>query len=135
MKFLVDTCVISDFVKGIQPVVSRFLSCQPDEIAVSSVTRMEVEYGLILDQKRARTLRQPLEKLFQSIHEISYTSEDALVSAQIRSVLKLQGKMIGPYDVLIAGCALQRHLTLVTSNTGEFERIKELVIQNWRIPS
>ncbi len=132
MRFLVDTCVISDFVKGLQPLVSRFLACQPDDIAISSVTRMEIEYGLFLDKQRAKKLKTPLEKLFKSIHQLPFTADDALVSAQIRSTLKIRGTPIGPYDVLIAGSALNRGLILVTSNTREFERIDKLGVENWR---
>ncbi len=42
------------------------------------------------------------------------------------------GMPIGPYDVLIAGQALARDLTLVTHNTREFQRIPGLRIVDWQ---
>jgi len=38
---------------------------------------------------------------------------------------------IGLYDVLIAGQAKARDLTLVTSNTGEFHRVAGLRVEDW----
>ena len=63
---------------------------------------------------------------------LPYAEGDALARAAVRAALKKQGKPIGAYDILIAGCALSRGLTLVTSNTGEFARIQGLVLENWR---
>jgi hypothetical protein len=41
------------------------------------------------------------------------------------------GKPIGAYDLLIAGQALHRKLTLVTANAKEFGRIKSLLWEDW----
>jgi tRNA(fMet)-specific endonuclease VapC len=38
----------------------------------------------------------------------------------------------GPYDVLIAGQARARELTLVTHNTTEFERVPSLKVEDWK---
>lgn len=39
---------------------------------------------------------------------------------------------VGPYDVLLAGCALARGLTLVSANRAEFGRIAGLATEDWR---
>jgi len=39
---------------------------------------------------------------------------------------------VGPYDVLIAGQAVARGLTLVTNNTREFQRVASLRIEDWQ---
>ena len=41
------------------------------------------------------------------------------------------GGGIGPYDVLIAGQALARGLTLVTHNVREFGRVEGLRVEDW----
>jgi tRNA(fMet)-specific endonuclease VapC len=41
--------------------------------------------------------------------------------------------MIGPYDILLAAQALAAGLTLVTANTGEFQRVTGLTVENWQI--
>lgn len=39
--------------------------------------------------------------------------------------------VIGAHNLLIAGQALRRKLTLVTANVSEFRRVKGLVWQDW----
>jgi tRNA(fMet)-specific endonuclease VapC len=41
------------------------------------------------------------------------------------------GTPIGAYDLLIAGQALRRGLTVVTANTSEFSRVAELSWEDW----
>ena len=43
--------------------------------------------------------------------------------------------MIGPRDTQIAGLALSREWTLVTSNTREFSRVESLKIEDWTVPA
>lgn len=47
---------------------------------------------------------------------------------------RTQGTPIGPYDVLIAGQARARDLTLVTNNLSEFRRVEGLKIEDWTQP-
>jgi hypothetical protein len=48
------------------------------------------------------------------------------------STSRIEGTPIGPYDVLIAGQAKARKLTLVTHNTTEFQRVPGLKVEDWR---
>lgn len=132
MMYLLDTCTISDFVKGDKGVVSRMLSLPPFEIAVSAVSRMEVEYGLMLNEERTKKLRPKIEAFFEVVNLLPLTPEDAMTAATIRVDLRRSGIPIGPYDILLAGTALRRELVFVTSNTEEFQRVKGLKLENWR---
>lgn len=42
-------------------------------------------------------------------------------------------RTIGPFDALIAGQAKARSLILVTNNTGGFERVDGLRVQDWTL--
>ena len=44
MKYLLDTCTVSDFVKGQPNVLARVKATPPDLIGVSALTRMEVDF-------------------------------------------------------------------------------------------
>jgi predicted nucleic acid-binding protein len=48
------------------------------------------------------------------------------------STSRIEGTPIGPYDVLIAGQAKARKLTLVTHNTTEFQRVPGLKVEDWK---
>ncbi len=134
MKYLLDTCVVSDFVKGEPGVLATVKRTAPDQIAVSAVTRMEVEYGLLLNPQRARRLAPVLDTFFASITVLPFDDIDAKAAAAVRAALRVQGRPIGPYDCLIAGCGLARGLVVVTSNASEFGRISGLRMENWRVP-
>jgi len=131
-RYLLDTNVISDFVRGERRVLARVKSSRPDVLAVSTVTVMEIEYGLALQTARARRLRPLLDALIGSIAVLPFTSADAGAAASARAGLRRGGRPIGPYDVLIAGCALARGLVLVTANTDEFARVDGLTVADWR---
>jgi tRNA(fMet)-specific endonuclease VapC len=52
--------------------------------------------------------------------------QDARFAGSIRAALQASGTLIGAYDILIAGQALARQLTLVTASVSEFSRVKGL---------
>lgn len=132
MRYLLDTCVISDFFKKIPSVKERFESISPERIHISSITFMEVEYGIRLNVERGRKIQPLWIDLLKRIEVIPYSPQCAVASAFIRAGLKNKGLPIGHYDVLIAGTSLAHNFTMVTSNMGEFKRIPELTIENWR---
>jgi tRNA(fMet)-specific endonuclease VapC len=132
MKYLLDTCTISDFVKGHSNVLVRVKATPPDLIAVSVLTRMEVDYGLALNAERARKLAPMLDAFFSTIATLPFDESDAKAAAAIRAALKIMGQPIGAYDVLIAGAGLARGLVVVTSNVGEFKRVSGLQVEDWR---
>ncbi len=132
MRYLLDTCAVSDFVKGQPNVLARIKATLPKLIAVSSVTRMEVEFGLLLNREHAKKLAPVLEAFFSTIATLTFDESDALAAAAIRAALKTKGQPIGAYGVLIAGTALARGLVVVTSNSGEFKRVSGLQVEDWR---
>lgn len=132
MKYLLDTCTVSDFVKGQPNVLARVKATPPNLIAVSVLTRMEVDYGLALNAERARKLAPMLDVFFSAIATLPFDEADAKAAAAIRAALKIMGQPIGAYDVLIAGAGLARGLVVVTSNAGEFKRVGGLQVEDWR---
>jgi len=132
MKYLLDTCTVSDFVKGQRKALARVKATPPNLIAVSALTRMEVDYGLALNAERAKELAPMLDAFFATIVTLPFDEADAKAAAAIRAALKTQGQPIGAYDVLIAGTGLARGLVVVTSNVGEFKRVSGLQVENWR---
>lgn len=132
MTWLLDTCVLSDFARGEAQTLERLRALAPSVLAVSSITVMEVEYGLALAPSRTDRLGPVMRALLGAIPILPYAAEDARASAAVRAALDRKGRPIGAYDILIAGTALARGLTLVTSNVREFGRISGLQVENWR---
>lgn len=132
MTWLLDTCTVSDFVKGQAGVLARLKTTPPQSISISAVTRMEIEYGLQLHPARTEKLAPVIDAFLASITVLPFENADAKAAGTIRAVLQKRGRPIGAYDIMIAGTALTRGLTVVTSNVGEFERIEGLRVENWR---
>lgn len=101
-------------------------------LAASSVVTHELYYGAYRSQKVAFNL-ETLRLLFADLAILDFDREDARVAGEIRADLARQGTPIGPYDVLIAGQARARNLTLITNNTDEFARVPGLQLQDWTL--
>ncbi len=132
MKYLLDTCTVSDFVKGQPGVMARVKATSPQLLAVSALTRMEIDYGLTLTCDRARVLAPVLDAFFSVVSTLPFDWVDAQATAAIRAALRSNGQPIGAYDALIAGTGVARGLIVVTSNTREFGRISGLQVEDWR---
>jgi tRNA(fMet)-specific endonuclease VapC len=130
--YLLDTCVLSDFAHGDTVTLDRIKTTPPEHVAVSSITAMEIEFGLALNAQRGRRLAPVMRALLEVIAVLPYEVGDAHATATLRAALQKKGRPIGAYDALIAGCALARGLVLVTSNEREFGHVSGLRIENWR---
>lgn len=132
MKYLLDTNVLSDFVRGEKAVTARLRQEAPPQLAVSVVAEMEVEYGLARNPNLAPRVREAMRMLLNTISVLPFEREDARVAAQLRSSLNSQATPIGAYDLLLAACALRRGLKIVTHNAREFVRVSGLGLEDWR---
>lgn len=132
MKYLLDTCTVSDFVRGYVDVVERMKATAPELIYVSTVTRMEIDYGLALQPQRAVKIGSLIESFLSAITIVPFDTQAARATALVRASLRKMGQPVGAYDALIAGTAIAHGMIVVTSNFQEFQRIDGLVVDNWR---
>lgn len=131
MKYLLDTCTISHFVKG-HPKISKTLKATaPHFIFLSSISLMEIEYGLKLNPERASKLNPVIEALVSHVSILPFDEEDAKIAGSFRAGLQKLGTPIGAYDLLIASQAMRHGLVLITQNTKEFKRIPGLILEDW----
>ena len=110
--------------------LKRVQSKPPGEIAISTITLAELEYGIARRQYPDRNRVALLEFLLP----FTILDFDPIASAEygcIRSLLESQGKPIGPVDLLLAAQAKAHDLVLVTNNEKEFRRIAGLQVENW----
>ncbi len=132
MRYLVDTCVVSDFAQGQPETLAHVKAAAPEDLAASALTEMEVAYGLLLNPRLARRLKPVMDAFFGAIRVLPYDRKAAEATANARAGLKRRGQPIGAYDVLIAGTALAHELILVTSNVREFKQVERLRVEDWR---
>jgi tRNA(fMet)-specific endonuclease VapC len=132
MNYLLDTDTCIAVLRGQASIIKKIEQFRPNQIAISSITRYELTYGALrLGIKRQMTELAKIEHFLELLHELSFTKKTAQVTARIRVGLETVGLPIGPMDLQIAAAALEFDCILVTGNEREFERIKELQIENW----
>jgi len=131
MRYLLDTNICIYLIKK-RPseVLERFRQHSPQDVAISVITLLELQYGVEKSQYRQRS-ENALARFLLPLNLIDLDHSSAIEAATIRAQLEKKGIPIGPYDLLIAGLARSRDMTLVTNNTKEFERIVNLRLENW----
>ena len=98
---------------------------------LSSIVTFELWHG-VSKSHRKDSNTQRLETFFAGPLEwIFFDEDDARAAGAIRAELEAIGKPVGAYDVLLAGQARRRGVTLVTSNTKEFMRVSGLKWEDW----
>jgi tRNA(fMet)-specific endonuclease VapC len=130
--YLLDTCAISDFFLGVGSTKEKLIASTPASIAISSVSVMEVLYGLHLNPAARKKLSQPFSDLCSTVRILDFDNQVAETAAEIRAKLKKNGTPVGSFDLLIGATAITHKCVLVTSNVREFRNIDELVLENWR---
>ena len=131
MIYLLDTNICIYIINKKPPaVVKRIQSKQPEQIAISSITLSELEYGIVRSRYPDRNRIALLEFLIPFMI-LDFDQMASVVYGWIRSFLESKGKPIGPMDLLLAAQAMSRNMILVTNNEKEFNRIDGLQTENW----
>lgn len=131
MKCLLDTNICIYIIKR-KPgkVIKHFKDHKPGDIAISSISIAELNYGIEKSSKPdLNTIA--LKEFLQPLAILDYDEKDSEAYGKIRYELEKKGLPIGAMDLLIASQALSRDLILVTNNENEFKRIKGIKIENW----
>ena len=134
MTYLLDTNACIAVINGRPSSVRARLQKALDagaEVLVPTVVAYELWYGVDKSAHPEANARR-VETFFAGpVGVLPFEEEDARSAGRVRAALEASGKPIGAYDVLIAGQALRRNLTLVTANAKEFGRVKGLVWEDW----
>ena len=128
MKFLLDTNALIALLKGHEGFLKRLRQYLPQDFGIPAIVVHELYFGAYKGQRMAENLARVGGLQFEVLE---FDGEDARAAGELRASLAAAGTPIGPYDVLIAGQALARALTLVTHNTAEFKRVPGLQIEDW----
>jgi tRNA(fMet)-specific endonuclease VapC len=134
MAYLLDTNACIALINGSSELVrNRFSRAvgSGEQVWVPSVSVFELWYGAAKSMQSDANTRRVKVFLAGSVRVLEFGEEDARYAGEIRSTLERMGRPIGTYDVLIAGQALNRKLTLVTANVKEFGTVKGLDWEDW----
>lgn len=134
MNYLLDTNAVVALLRN-RPagVRERYRAAEKsgDYLAVSSVVLFELWYGVEKSGRVQENTERLRVLLSGDLDLLDFDDEDARIAGRVRAALEKSGTPIGAYDLLIAGQALRRGLTVVTANTSEFSRVTGLSWEDW----
>ena len=129
MKYLLDTNAVIGIIGANSSLIARLSEYVPSDFAVPSVVMYELYWGAYKSGKVADNVAR-VDALRFEVLDLS--ADDAKAAGLIRADLHKKGTPIGAYDLLIAGQAVSRSLTLITNNVKEFRRVENLIYEDWQ---
>ena len=131
MRYMLDTniCIFAIRRKPTN-VLLNLLNKISSDICISVITYSELIHGVEKSRDIDRN-RLALTMFLSEMEIVPYDAQDAEEYGRIRAELEKQGTPIGPMNMLIAAHAKSRGCTLVTNNTREIERVKNLQLEDW----
>jgi len=130
-RYMLDTDTCSYIMKRSNaPLLRRLQAVPVSDVCMSVVTKSELLYGVEVSPRRVQDA-VALAALLPYVAVLDLPGEAARHYAEIRADLKKRGALIGANDLFIAAHARCLELTLVTNNTAEFGRIRDLSVENW----
>lgn len=132
MKFLLDTCAVSDYLRGIDPLVRRIHKAKPSDLAISAVTVMELRYGV--RRRDSPRLAVAVEAFVNGISVLAFDADAAQRAGDLRASMEAKGLSIALADCQIAATAMTSGRSLVT-NDSDLKRVPGLKVVDWRAGS
>lgn len=133
MRYMLDTNILIYLIKNRPPGIAERIDVLPaeDVLCMSFVTYAELLKGAERSTRKPEVLRR-IESLARQV-PVSYPTDRSIChhyAAQFTR-LKSAGTPIAGNDLWIACHALAENATVVTHNTGAFERVPGLTVVSW----
>ena len=138
MRYLLDTCVISELVKkNPEPKVVARVDAAPEEtLLLSAITIGEIRKGIekVRERKRKGDLERWLgeELLVRFRGQILPLDEEVMLTwGRMLGQLEAKGRSLPAIDSLIAALARHHRLALVTRNVKDFAGCEIELLNPW----
>lgn len=138
MKYLLDTCVLSEFFKQLpnQNVIDWVESESEPSQWISSLTVAELKKGItrLVPSRRKTELERWFGKTMIRFEPriVNFDTAMAYRWASMMASLESKGRPLPVIDSLIAATALEHNLTLVTRNEADFANTGVSVLNIWK---
>ena len=101
-------------------------------LCISSITLAELEFGIENAKPEYKTGNTIALLEFLSIFDVkNFDGKASKEYGKVKKDLKDRNCLIGPLDMLIGAHAKSLNMTLLTNNTREFGKIRNLFIEDW----
>jgi tRNA(fMet)-specific endonuclease VapC len=131
MELLLDTNIVSYWMRGDESIISRMKTYRPCDLAISTITLAEILYGIEKSPFKKKQRREKLDNILSQLEIIPFDELAAEKYGMTRVYLEKKGIPISERDLQIAAVALANHLVIITHNTNEFKRVPGLGVEDW----
>ena len=132
MKYLIDTDILSYFLKSYPQVVSQFNATEPDDLATTIINYTELLFGAYKSAKVEQKL-VAMKAFLETLTIINFDKRSGEMFAQLKAGLQQHGTIVADMDLMIASICLTNGCVFVTNNTKHFGKIPGLTLENWSI--
>ncbi len=133
MKYMLDTNMIVFLKENTSELLKdKINKIDKSDMCISAITYAELEYGIEHSMKKSQN-RIAIMLILSGIQILPFDALAAIHYGNIRQELTSKGNLIGANDMLIAAHARSQNLTLITNNTREFQRVNDLLLEDWSI--
>ena len=129
--YLLDTNIISYWMRGDQQLINKIKSFSPSDLSLSTITLAEIYYGIEKSPLKKKERRLKIEYIKSELDIYPFNEQAAVKYGNIRASLEKLGTPISERDTQIASIALANKLCIVTHNIKEFSRISKLKVEDW----
>lgn len=131
MLWMLDTTICSYILRERPPQVKvKFEEVGADHLAISSVVLAELYYGAARHEKHI-AIRREIDDFASRLTVQPWDEHAAHHYGEIRAALERNGQPIGAMDMMIAAHARSLRATVVTNNLRHFQRVPDLLVDNW----
>jgi predicted nucleic acid-binding protein len=138
MRYLLDTCIISELVKPVpnDKVIAWLSSMDESKLYISVLTFGEIEKGIekLADGSKKKKLKLWLEDDLKQRFEgrvIPIDLEVALKWGHVQAMSEKSGKALPAIDGLVAVSAIVNNCIVVTRNTTDMEQSFAELLNPW----
>jgi tRNA(fMet)-specific endonuclease VapC len=134
LQYVLDTDTSIHLLNGVPRVESRLDQVGVDSVSIAIPTLGELYYGAYSSERVEANLARLRAFLADPGPQVLPIDPAAVECfGRLKARLRRTGQPIGDIDLLIAGVAVSRGLTLVTNNTRHFARIPDISLENWLV--
>jgi tRNA(fMet)-specific endonuclease VapC len=130
LRYLLNTNLCIRVIRDRPARLRQRFTAEADALCISDVVLFELLYGAELSARPAEK-REIVDRFASRLSVLPFGSDAAAHAAEIRADLHRRGMMIGAYDLMMAGQARSRGLSVVTGNLADFSRVTGLRCEDW----
>lgn len=130
-KYLLDTNICIFYIKGQYELDRKIDEVDSENCHISEMTLAELKFGVENSEKKEKN-QKALDDFLTGVTVIPIFHAIDLYAKE-KARLRKSGLTIDDFDLLIGVTAVTNNLVMVTNNTGHFQRIKGIELEDWTI--